>query len=190
MAVVRSLWMSTPGEAARASRPDRESCLQTIYRDHHAFVWRMLRRLGVPDASLDDGIQNVFVVVHRRRAHLRDDVPVRSWLYGIVRRVAADLRRGGRRHLRKLQAVPAPRPPTAPDAELARAEAAAFVEAFLVQLDEPQRMAFVLADLEGMSAPEIAEMLDVKLNTVYSRVRLARKRFRRALRERGSGGAP
>lgn len=150
----------------------------------------MLRRLGVPESSLDDGIQNVFVVAHRRQADLRADIPIRSWLYGIVRRVAADLRRGRKRHRRRLAAVPDPTPPASPDTEVERAEAAAFVEAFLADLDEPQRMAFVLADLEGMSAPEIAVMLDVKLNTVYSRVRLARARFQRALKRRKVLGEP
>ncbi|MCA9656472.1 MAG: sigma-70 family RNA polymerase sigma factor [Myxococcales bacterium] len=164
---------------------DHDPEFAALYDRHHGFVWRILRRLGVPPASLDDATQDVFVVVHRRRDALRADVAERSWLFGIARRVAADLHRGRRRTLRKLEALPSPGEPAAPlDEALERAEAADFVRAFLERLDEGHRMVFLLSDVEGMTAPEIAETLELNLNTVYSRLRNARKKFEQAVARR------
>lgn len=156
-----------------------------VYREHFGFVWRILRRLGVPPDQLDDATQDVFLVLHRRLAGIGAGVSLRSWLFGTARRVAADLRRGQQRMDRRLQAlaiVERGRDELQPGAQ---AEAADFVQRFLARLDPDRRMVFVLADLEGMTAPEIAEALEVKLNTVYSRLRTARAEFERAVVEDG-----
>ncbi|MCX4246858.1 sigma-70 family RNA polymerase sigma factor [Paraliomyxa miuraensis] len=159
--------------------PDPE--FARLYHRHHGFVWRILRRLGVPPAALDDASQDVFVVVHRRRDALRTDVSVRSWLFGIARRVAADVHRGQRRRQRKLDALLPPPDALPLDDTLARDEAAAFVHAFLERLDDGHRMVFVLCDVEGLTAPEVAEALELNVNTVYSRLRKARLQFERAV---------
>jgi len=164
---------------------DADPEFEALYDRHHAFVWRLLRRMGVPEEALDDATQDVFVVVHRRRDDLRHDVSVRSWLYGISRRVAADVHRRHRRVQRKLEALPAPRNDDPElDDQLARSEAAQFVRRFLADVDPGHRMVFVLADVEGLSAPEIAEALELNVNTVYSRLRTTRRRFERAVERR------
>ncbi|MEX1364382.1 MAG: sigma-70 family RNA polymerase sigma factor [Nannocystaceae bacterium] len=163
---------------------DHDPQFAALYDRHHAFVWRILRRLGVPPASLDDATQDVFVVVHRRRDTLRPGVSERSWLYGIARRVAADVHRGRRRTQRKLEALPSPGQSAPLDDALERAEAADFVRTFFERLDAGHRMVFVLSDVEGMTAPEVAEALELNLNTVYSRLRSARKKFERAVARR------
>jgi len=155
-----------------------------LYARHHAYVWRILRRLGVPDAALEDATQDVFVVVHRRRDSLDPDASVRSWLFGIARRVAADLHRGNRRLRRRLEAVPEAPPAPPLDEEVSRAEAADFVRRFLERLDDGHRMVFVLADVEGLTAPEIGDALQIPVNTVYSRLRSTRKKFERAVARR------
>jgi RNA polymerase sigma-70 factor (ECF subfamily) len=146
-----------------------------LYDEHFAFVWRNLRRLGVPAASLDDAAQDVFLVVHRRLG----DVPgegARAWLFGVVRRVAADHRRtAARRGAEPLDTVP--EPVAAPEPGLERAEAARVVHEILARLDDEKREVFVLAELEQMAAPEIAAAIGVPLNTVYSRLRAARAAF-------------
>ena len=167
---------STPVPAATRS-------FVAIYRAEFGFVWRILRRLGVAAEQLEDAAQEVFLVLHRRLPGLAPDVSMRSWLFGSARRVAADLRRGQHRRERRLQAhavVGELRGQTRPGEQ---AEAAEFVQRFLARLDEDKRMVFVLTDLEGMTAPEIAVALDVKLNTVYSRLRAARAEFERAVAE-------
>ncbi|MCH9686219.1 MAG: sigma-70 family RNA polymerase sigma factor [Deltaproteobacteria bacterium] len=159
--------------------PDPE--FAALYNRHHGFVWRILRRLGVDAASLDDATQDVFVVVHRRRDDLAADASVRSWLFGIARRVAADIHRGQRRARRKLEALPAPAPSAPLDDQVARTEAATMVRTFLERLDPGHRMVFVLSDVEGLTAPEVATALDLKVNTVYSRLRNVRQKFERAV---------
>lgn len=154
------------------------------YREHHAFVWRILRHFGVAPAQLDDRLQDVFLVVHRRW-HSRDPASsMRSWLYGICRRVAADQRRAERRGERRLQSVPHPDAAPSPEQALAQAEAGDFVDAFLAGLDPEKREVFVLAEVEDLSAPEIAAATGIKLNTVYSRLRVARELFARAIERR------
>ena len=164
--------------------PDISAAFATAYREQHAFVWRILRHLGVPPGQIDDRLQDVFLVVYRRWDSLDPAVSLRSWLYGIARRVAADQHRGDRRTARRLEAVPPPSHGPGPEQLLAQAEAADFVDQFLAGLDAERREIFVLAEVEHLSAPEIAAATGVKLNTVYSRLRVARELFARAVDRR------
>ncbi|MFO0637523.1 MAG: sigma-70 family RNA polymerase sigma factor [Nannocystaceae bacterium] len=151
-----------------------------IYRAHFGFVWRILRRLGVPPEALEDTAQDVFVVVHRRWSSYDRDVPIRSWLFGITRRVAADARkRLHRAAARGHQPADTERLGDPVDTA-AQAEASEFVARFLDTLDEDKRVVFVLADVEGLTAPEIGAALGVNLNTIYARLRAARLRFQAA----------
>lgn len=165
-----------------------ERAFAEVYREHFGFVWRILRRLGVPAHALEDAAQDVFLVLHRKRAGLGPEVSLRSWLFGTARRVAADLRRGEHRRERRHLALAEAMGDERRERPIEQAEAAEFVRRFLDGLDADRRMTFVLADLEGMTAPEIAEALGVKLNTVYSRLRLARAEFERAVAEDVNAG--
>jgi RNA polymerase sigma-70 factor (ECF subfamily) len=156
-----------------------------LYREHFAFVWRILRRLGVPPAQLEDAAQEVFLVVHRHMDRWDPDMP-RSWLFGIARRVASDTRRGRDRADRKLRALALVGDRSSADPS-GRVDAADFVARVLAQMDEEKRMAFVLIDIEGMSAVEAADALGANVNTIYSRLRAARMQFHEA-RERGPSG--
>ena len=162
-----------------------------VFSKHADFVWRSLRRLGVPSADVDDALQEVFLVVHRRLAEYEDRGLMRAWLFSISRQVSShyhrSLKRSEARH-RGLVVDAA-----APDLEevVARREAEQLVGSFLDGLEEPQRLVFYLSDIEGLTAPEIASALEVNLNTVYGRLRQARKRFELLLSERaGLGVAP
>lgn len=152
-----------------------------VYYAHFDLVWRILRRLGVPADQLEDAAQDVFLVLHRRLPELAPDISLRSWLFGTARRVASDFRRGLRRHERRVQALAVVHDSQPRERVAERAEATEFVQRFLDRLDPDKRMVFILADLEGFTAPEIAEALEVKLNTVYSRLRVARAEFERAI---------
>jgi RNA polymerase sigma-70 factor (ECF subfamily) len=156
-----------------------------VYKGSFAFVWRCLRGLGVAQDALDDAAQEVFVVVHRRLPEFRGESSLRTWLYAIVRNVAANQRRGTRRTNAFAELDPS-LASLAPD-PFERAqdqEAAAFVQRFLHTLDDKKRDVFVLALLEQLSIPEVAETLGVPLNTAYTRLRAVRLEFRRALAER------
>jgi RNA polymerase sigma-70 factor (ECF subfamily) len=166
---------SSPVEGAIA--PEFEA----VYREHHAFVWRVVRRLGVPDADVDDVVQEVFIVAHRRLAEFEGRSAVTTWLFGIAFRVMQEHRRRAVARQRREQQAEAGRPPTEPDKRLSRTEAVGVLDELLARLDEEQRGVFVMAEVAKLTAPEIAELTGAKLNTVYSRLRLARRGFDESL---------
>jgi RNA polymerase sigma-70 factor, ECF subfamily len=157
-----------------------------LYAAHHDGVRRTLVCLGVPEAIADDALQEVFVVVHERLDDPTQYQSIKGWIYGIARRVAWRHHRTDARAKKKLALVDPPRDDGTPESELARREAIDFMHEFLDGLDADQREVFVLAEIEGLSAPEIATIVSAKLNTVYSRLRLARGRFEQALQRRGA----
>jgi RNA polymerase sigma-70 factor (ECF subfamily) len=158
--------------------PASPSAFDAFYRAHFPFVWRTLRRLGVAEASLDDAAQEVFVVVHRRLGAFRADSSPKAWLYAIAQRVASDQRRTVRRKGNLLplhEDMPAAE--RSPLESAMRSEASDLVLAFLAELDPDRRTAFILADLEQMSAPEVARAAKANVNTIYYRIASARKAF-------------
>ncbi|PCC73798.1 sigma-70 family RNA polymerase sigma factor [Nannocystis exedens] len=159
--------------------PDRIAAFAAFFRAYYTYVHQNLRRLGVPPAAVEDAAQEVFLVVLRRA-----DAPitnVRGWLFGIVRRIAWRFRRGASRRDRLVQALThEPIVVGDDDAQLLEREAAELLERFLAQLDDDKRAVFVLAELEQQTAGEIASVLGIKENTVYSRLRAARQEFDRS----------
>lgn len=191
----RSLLPAAVQEAlvAQASGPeplenDDEPCTSAeIYDRYFAFVWRTARRLGVANESVDDIVQETFLVVHRRLAEVRA-CALRPWIYGIVLHTVRNHRRSLRRKRPHTLTEPGPDPDALPDpldgpeAFAQKAEAARTLRAILDQLDDEKREVFVLVELEQLAVPEAAEALAVKVNTVYSRLRLARAEFDEAVR--------
>ena len=151
---------------------------EALYARQFNVVWRNLRRWGVPNALIEDAAQDVFVVVHRRLAELRPGASRTAWLFGIALRVARDYRR--RRQRKPAVNTDVDTHTSTERGPLERAlhaEAARVLERFLSSLDQDKRRVFVLAELEEMSAPEIGQALNAPVNTVYSRLRIARERF-------------
>ena len=159
-----------------------------VYTAHFAFVWRVLRTFGVPDSVLEDAAQDVFVVVHRRLPEFEGRSAITTWLFAIARRVAGPHRwRVDRRTEQLAEQLDEHLPgPSDPFAALSRAQAAATVMTILDEMDEDKRIVFALVELEQLSVPEVARMLDINLNTAYSRLRLARQTFETAVRARGA----
>lgn len=156
--------------------------LATVYEDHFRYVWRCLRSLGVRDSHLEDSLQDVFVVVQRRLSDFDGNAELRTWLYAIALRVARKYRDRARREPASLEAAREQTPelpaPTEAGGEAAIAsERLALARRALATLDDEKREVFVLARIEQMSAPEIAEVVNIPLNTVYSRLRAARLAF-------------
>ncbi|WAS95546.1 RNA polymerase sigma factor [Nannocystis punicea] len=186
--------MPPPPESAAGPEGAREGArarLGALYQAHADFVVRISRQLGAPAAQLEDVVHDVFLVVHRRiDEYDASRGSPRAWLYGIARNVVLHRLRGQARAERRLRLLPDPEPRPGPDERLARNHAASLVQRFLDELDEDRRMVFALIEIEGMSAPEVAEALGVKLNTVYSRLRLARQQFKATVDrlQRGRGG--
>lgn len=147
----------------------------TLYRCEFSYVWKTLRRLGAPTRDLEDLAHDVFVVVHRHLGDYDPTRPLRPWLFGIAMRVLADFRRALRNCYEIPCAVDEPADGAVPaDAQLEDNEARAMLMKALDALDLDRRAVFVMHELDEMPAPEIAAALAVPLNTVYSRLRLAR----------------
>lgn len=169
---------ASDGEVRR--RPLR---LEEVYESCFDFVWRSARRMGVAEAAVDDVVQEVFLVAHRRLGDFEGRSSVKTWLFSILLRVVSDYRRTLRR---KGGLASLPEELRADDAECPaerteQREAVRLLHALLATLDDDKRAVFVLAELEQLTAPEIAEALGVNLNTVYSRLRAARRDFEKAL---------
>ena len=179
-----------PGELAPpAAEPMAALDFDRVYEAHVRFVWRTLRRLGVRDDDCDDAVQDVFLIVHRRLGDFRPEAPVKHWLFRLAAGIARDHRRARRRKdPRQHGLIPvkandeiADVRNEGPQEAAERAAAARLIRAMLHELDEDRREVFILADLEQMTAPEIAQVLEIPLNTVYSRLRRARGDFEEAL---------
>jgi RNA polymerase sigma-70 factor (ECF subfamily) len=158
-----------------------------VYDENCGFVWRCLRALGVAPAQLDDAAQDVFLAVHRALPGFRGEAELRTWLYGIVNNVAFKQRRTVARKGRAeaLLTEPAGGGPT-PDEQAQDAQAAEFVAQFAARLDDRKRDVFVLALVEGLAIPEVAQILQVPLNTAYTRLRSVRAELRAALERHGA----
>jgi RNA polymerase sigma-70 factor (ECF subfamily) len=160
--------------ASSRSRPD----LATIFDEHFDYVWATLRRLGVRDADREDLVHEVFLKVHARLPDYDPKRPLRPWLFGFAYRVAADHHRLARHRLEVLgePADAAAATPTADERVAAFEERALLLEA-LKSLNLDQRSVLILHDLDETPIPEIAAMLDIPINTAYSRLRLAREQL-------------
>ena len=174
-----------------AMYPQQPMPIAALYRDYFQFVWRSLRRLGVRNSSIDDAVQDVFLVAHRKLDQFEGRSSYKVWLFGIALRVASEhRRRDGRLQLDEQIVANA----TRSDHALEMRRRVEALDTLLDTLDDRQRAVFVMAEIEGFSAPEIAEVLSIKLNTVYSRLRLGRRSFEKALarhrREHGTRSLP
>lgn len=170
-----------PGAAAASARAAR---LTAMALENFQFIWRSLRRLGVPPEGVDDAAQQVFVVA-ATKVDAIEPGHERAYLYMTAVRVASDARKSAAR--RREVAIPEAleaRADTVPGPEDALAERRdrKLLDAALDALPLDLRTVFTLFELEGFSSAEIAALLDIPLGTVASRLRRARDDFRATAR--------
>jgi RNA polymerase sigma-70 factor, ECF subfamily len=154
--------------------------LAAVYHEHHDFMWRSLRRLGVDAADVEDAVHDAFLVVARRLAEFEGRSSLRTWLFAIAMRVAQSRRRDRQREVHHLGHYESVERPQSED-PWTRQEMRVTLHQLLDTLEEDQRVVFIMIELESMTAPEIAVALELKVPTVYSRLRLAREAMRRAV---------
>jgi len=181
-------WEEPACEAEPLSEATRTSNLAALYEEYFSFVWRSVRRLGVEEPSAEDAVQEVFIVVHRRMQSYDPRASLRAWLFGIVLGVVRNHRRAARRKGKVLEpmedgdADAATRPSQPGPYECAeKADGARVLYELLDELDDERREVFVLAELEQLTAVEIADALAINPNTIYSRLRAARRDFEQAV---------
>jgi RNA polymerase sigma-70 factor (ECF subfamily) len=168
-------------EGARAAMPPD---LLSIHDQHAEFVWLSLQRLGVRVDDVEDLLQEVFLVVHRRLDSFDRSARMTTWLFGICMRVVSGYRR---RAFRRHEQLAAHVPERAADLDKSPEEAAIAqqgrerLHAVLDAMDLEKRAIFVMYELDELSCEAIAEMLSVPVGTVHSRLHAARKAFQAAL---------
>jgi RNA polymerase sigma-70 factor, ECF subfamily len=175
-------WLATRALAARFAVPDFE----VIYHQYFDFVWSSTKRLGVDEGSMDDVVQEVFIVVHARLSTVQHPEALRSWIYGIVRRTVSGHRRSSRATRARdtqlaIEQATLNESSTSPLDYAEQAGDVALLASLLAGLDATKRDVFELVELEEMSVPEAAAALEIPLNTAYSRLRSARQEFEAAL---------
>jgi RNA polymerase sigma-70 factor (ECF subfamily) len=167
---------------------------QQVYEAHFHYIWRCLRGLGVSEQALDDAAHDVFLVVQRKLASFDgSEARLTTWLYEIALRVGRRYRSQTAKDARRSVSLMPPELDEVggeqcgiehcdieradPGCELEQSERLALARRALAALDADKREAFVLGCIEQRSAPEIAELTGVPMNTVYSRLRAARRLF-------------
>ncbi len=171
---------SVPVRRPTESEHERAERLRGIVREHFASVWRFLRRLGFEPHVIDDAVQDLFLVVLRR---VDDVLPgrERAFLFAAAIRIATKMAGKGAREM-PVEHVPAPAEPveraTTPETLLDEERSRQLLMRLLSELEERQRVVFVMYEIEEMTVPEIAEILDLPVGTVNSRLRAAREDFR------------
>lgn len=173
-----------PPRVVAGTTMSREQRFEAMFDTHHDDVWRTLRRLGVPDAQVDDATQRVFVVASRKVDEILPGGEGR-YLYGIALRIASEIRRRdpARREVGgdETFALIADDSP-GPEESLLQHEAREALDEALDGMPDDLREVLVLVEIEGIAVNEVAEMLDVPLGTAHSRLRRAREAFTKSAR--------
>jgi RNA polymerase sigma-70 factor, ECF subfamily len=162
----------------QSAQTDRVDRARTLVTRHFQPVWRLLRRLGVPESDAEDAAQQVFIVATARLAEIPEERE-RPFLYAAALRVAATANRTRLRRQRwiSLADEDAAASGASIDEQIERYEALAFLDDVLANLDDELRRVFVLSDIEEMTASEVSELLGMPVGTVASRLRRARRQF-------------
>lgn len=151
-----------------------------IFDAQIGYVVQSLRRLGVREADLEDVAQEVFVAVYKHFPQYDATRPCRPWLFSFACRVAANHRKLARHrreiHHAHFEHVESDVP--TPEERTGRRQDCDLVHKALLEIDFDRRVALIMHDLDGFAVPHIAQALNVPVNTVYSRVRLARQSLR------------
>jgi RNA polymerase sigma-70 factor, ECF subfamily len=175
-----------PGTVSAAVPP-----FQAVYAKYFEFVWASARRLGVDTSAIDDVVQDIFIAIHGALPTLERPEAIKSWIYSIARRTVSNHHRAARARGGKGTTVvddeleshlPTPFDVTEKHSDLQ------VLAGLLAELDETKREVFALVELEEMSVPEVADALDIPVNTAYSRLRAARLAFEAAVARHDARG--
>jgi RNA polymerase sigma-70 factor, ECF subfamily len=156
--------------------------LERLIRGDYRFIWRLLRRFGVPEVQAEDAAQQVFLIVAERL----DDIEIgreRAFAFGTAIRVAQGLRRRLGRELPNETLDERASNLASPDELVEQKRARELLDRVLEAMPFDCRTVFVLFELEAMTSPEIAALIEVPLGTVASRLRRAREHFRASVAE-------
>lgn len=171
--------MSEPLRNVRSGRRREPLGLRALFDAHYPSIWRLLHRLGVRPAQVDDAAQEVFWVAARRLSDIKRGSE-HAFLYGVALRVASQevRRQAAAMPLAAVEEITplADERPWA-DEQLADKQARALLDEALAALPLDLRAVLVLHELEGLEVRQIAEIEAIPVGTASSRLRRAREEF-------------
>jgi RNA polymerase sigma-70 factor, ECF subfamily len=174
------------GSSAEPALASLRAQFDQLFHEYAPYVLRVLPRMGVAERDLDDVVQEVFLAVFRALPGFEGRSSTRTWVYGICIRTCSNYRqRAHRRHERLPGALPDAAHQQTPERALQTSVALAQLDAALSKLSQPDREAFVLFEIEQLSAVEIAQALGCSKFTVYTRLYRARRAVSARMREPG-----
>ena len=157
--------------------PERMARLSALAEEQFAYVWRLLRRLGLSDADADDAAQQAFLVAWRRLDDIEEGSE-RAFLYkAAVHTVYKHRRAERRRSERELDTLALSATEPAPDELLNQRRAREILDAIVGTMSLELRVVFVLYGIDRLSTTEVADVVGIPLGTVASRLRRARADF-------------
>ena len=175
-----------PETAQRAMTADNTTqalSFDAVVAEHGPYVWRVLRRLGVRSADIEDVWQETFIVVHRKLGGFEGRSQLRTWLSAIAVRVASDYRsRAYRRREQATDEVPDAGAQASQQDDLMDQERRALLDRLMAELKPEQREVVVLYEFAELPMQEVAEALGCPLQTAYSRLHAGRKALEQAAR--------
>lgn len=180
----------SPRASEDSHRPDLAGLIQT----HFAFIWRLLRRLGLPPSDADDAAQQVFLIAGAKLDAIRPGSE-RAFLYGCALHHASKWQRTLARQQRTISIdaeapLDLPCPSLSPEDLLDRARARSVLDALLAEMPLALRSVFVLFELDQLGTQEIADLLGIPRGTVASRLRRAREHFEKRIRHLEASARP
>jgi RNA polymerase sigma-70 factor, ECF subfamily len=181
---------TSPEPSVPASAINRTPPTEFV-QTHFAFVWRTLRRFGVPESDAQDAAQRVFVIATERLDRI-EPKKERAFLFGTAVRVADKVRRSHSRKPTVSDSDPDGEPSPWPSADelLDQRRARAVLDSILDEMSVDLRAVFVLYEIEQMTVNDISNVLEIPLGTAASRLRRARELFRERARAHLGGGKP
>ncbi|MEO6602799.1 MAG: sigma-70 family RNA polymerase sigma factor [Polyangiaceae bacterium] len=164
---------------AESALPDEQQArLARLVTEQFAFVWRLLRRIGVPASDADDATQQVFIAVSQRIQDIREDAE-RAFLFSTALNVGARARRsrGRKREDFGVDLEQHVDPTPSQEELLDRQRTRELLDTLLEEMPVELRVVFVLYEIEQLTSVEIADIVAIPVGTVASRLRRAREDF-------------
>jgi RNA polymerase sigma-70 factor, ECF subfamily len=174
-------------------RNGSEAAYETLINDYQQPVYSLVSRLLNDPSDACDVVQEVFLKVFRKIGAFRGDSSLKTWIYRIAVNEAYNFKRWFSRHRKQEVGLECeeegslsyyqrlPDPGRSPFDSASDIEQHALVEAALARLNPTFRAAVVLRDIEELSYEEIADVLQVALGTVKSRILRGRDALRKEL---------
>ena len=179
----------SPDEAAQRARRASELNFRTLYRDYRSKVYGTVHHVVGGSDEIDDIVQSVFLEIHRSLPRYKGQAKLSTWIYRISVNVALQyIRKRRRRRVflffkeddHRLEGLSHEMGPRYENRELLQK-----LHGLMDKLSEKKRVVFTLHELEGLPLEEVADICEIPVNTVRSRLHAARTELLSRMKKAG-----